>query len=406
MAKNKGTEIQAQNNQVDVVPTVSPEVIETFKMIEAECKDIVNIESQTERFFVTARLTQQIQAAFDQPGVMDAFMQLQNSPLGFKTDQKSGYAPNVVRDALVAAFMYGVAPVGNQINIISGQCYVAKEGFKYKLKNDAKCIDAGLTGFRLDNFRFIRFSEETGTMVVSLDVHWTQNDKDYRHTLPEIHVIHAFATKSYRGGSLDQAFGKAERKAYAWLYAKITGDRIPDGDAAEAEEAGQYIETTAKEVEEEQPASDKTVAYLRKLINNQIFSDKAKSAIMERFNNLEGMTQKQAEQRVGAMLNKINKGGGKIPGEVQETSEASEAIDIEADVFQDAEPDGEPGDLSMTERSEFVKKIMTLGTEIHGGKWPQKKKEIMAIINPEKKTLSKFDREELETLYSVLEQSK
>jgi len=389
MAGRKKNQVQKQQ-QTAVVPVVSGEVIEHFKMIETECRELVAMDSQVEKFFKTGELVQKLQAAFDMPGVMDSFMQLQGSALGFKTDKDSsgGYRDlKVVRDALVSCFMYGIAPVGNQMNIISGQCYVAKEGFKYKLKHDKKCIDAGLDGFRLDNFRHVRNSQDTGTMVLSCEVHWGQSGEDYSHTLEEIHVIHVFPNGKYRGGSLDQACGKAERKAYAWLYNKITGERIPDGDASEAEMADAIV------VEAETMADASTIEYLDSLLQNPAITQKARKMIADRWGSNDGITQSQAEQRIGSLLKRIKDAGGTV-GTV-DSAEAEEADPV----AKEPEAKASPGDTAS--KLKIRKEIEEVGFRVYQDKWSKEKVTVIGLCS-DATSLSGMSLGELEVMLQVL----
>lgn len=92
---------------------------------------------------IVARSVQQFRRLLSD-AVMADIMQLQNSPLGFKTDNREGYGRDVVRDCVVQAFMRGLRVTGNEINIIAGNLYVTKEGFERLLAE----LD-GLTGLKI-----------------------------------------------------------------------------------------------------------------------------------------------------------------------------------------------------------------------------------------------------------------
>ena len=395
-----------KKQQTAVVPIVSPEIIEGLVAIEDRCKDLVKLDSQIEKMFATSQIVQELQATFDQPGVMAAFMDLQNSPLGFKTDAKSGYAPNIVRDALVSCFMLGIAPINNQMNIISGQCYVAKEGFKYKLKNDPKVIDKGLEGFRLDDFKFVRLSPETGTMVVGLVVHWSQSGEDFSHPLPEIHVIHAMPKGNFRGGSLDQAFGKAERKAYSWLYAKITGDRIPDGDADETQAGGVGEYNVEGSVIDDQgedfPAEEATLAYIGLLLGNPVLTQKFRDGVAQRWGT-GTVSEAVAQKRTASLINTIRQHGGKVPPFTEANREEEISVD---NTEQAAEPKtgNGPKPGGMQEKAALIKQIHTKGTAIYGGKkgWDAERPKLIGLVSSGKTSTTKLDVDELKTLLEVL----
>ncbi len=89
---------------------------------------------------VTAQAMQQIRDALT-ADLMRDFLLLSNSPLGFRTDRgpgsastKEAYSDAQIKDALIQAMLRGVRPIGNEFNIIAGQCYITKEGFRRLLR--------------------------------------------------------------------------------------------------------------------------------------------------------------------------------------------------------------------------------------------------------------------------------
>lgn len=68
---------------------------------------------------------------------MKPIMELQGNRIGFKTDKDNngGYPVETVKNCIIEAVLMGVQPVGNQFNIIAGNCYLTKEGIGYLLKN-------------------------------------------------------------------------------------------------------------------------------------------------------------------------------------------------------------------------------------------------------------------------------
>jgi len=173
------------------------------------------------------------------PKVMEPVMNLQNTSLGFKTDKNpGGYPLDVVRDCLIEACLKGVYPVGNEFNIIAGQCYITKEGMGHLLRDIpglSYTITPGIPRGHGDN----------GAITPML-VEWTYGGKENRK---ELHV----PTRVNRMMGVDAILGKATRKARAWLYATITGQEIGDGDAdnnagvidIEPENGGAKVEKTS-----------------------------------------------------------------------------------------------------------------------------------------------------------------
>ena len=83
--------------------------------------------------------------------VMNMLMTLQGSPLGFKTDKDKtgGYPVETVRDVMIdMTIKGGFLLFQNEVNIISGQGYVTKDGFKGWF---ARASKAGLCTYPIIN---------------------------------------------------------------------------------------------------------------------------------------------------------------------------------------------------------------------------------------------------------------
>jgi len=152
------------------------------------------------------------------PKVMEPIMNLQNTSLGFKTDQTvSGYQVDVVRDCLIEACLNGVYPVGNEFNIIARQCYITKEGFAHKLRDIH-----GLSYTITPDIPHLN-AEGTGA-ILAMSIEWTYNGKSATKAMK-------FAIRVNKMMGADAIIGKATRKARAWLYTTITGQEVGDGEA-------------------------------------------------------------------------------------------------------------------------------------------------------------------------------
>jgi hypothetical protein len=147
---------------------------------------------------------------------MVPIMKLQGNKLGFKTDKdsSSGYPEKVVKNCLIEAVLTGVQPVGNQFNIIAGNCYITKEGFGYLLKNVEKLVYEIIP--ELPNIQ----GEKA---AAKMKIRW-----GYGSISEEREIIFPIKLNKYMGA--DAVIGKATRKARAWLYNNLTGTEISDGD--------------------------------------------------------------------------------------------------------------------------------------------------------------------------------
>lgn len=195
---------------------------ETAEKLSASVTSVLG-SAETDAFtkaFTIAEATTSIKGLLTNE-VMGSIMALQGSKLGFKTDKddKGGYPVGVVRDCLMEAVLTGVQPVGNQFNIISGNCYITKEGFGYLLKNIPTLSYELIFGIPV-----IDASKKSAT--VKVDIKWTYKGKSETRSID-------FPIKSNEYMGVDGVLGKATRKARAWLYTTITNVEISDGDAEE-----------------------------------------------------------------------------------------------------------------------------------------------------------------------------
>lgn len=151
------------------------------------------------------------------PEVMANIMRLQNNAIGFRTDNAAGYPLDVVRDCLIEATLRGVYPVGNEFNIISGRCYITKEGYWHKLKDIP-----GLSWVEVPGIP--RIAGDGSGAICKIRIEWTLNGEKSSQELE-------MAIRVNKGMGADAIVGKLTRKARAWLYTTITGQDAGDGDA-------------------------------------------------------------------------------------------------------------------------------------------------------------------------------
>jgi hypothetical protein len=149
--------------------------------------------------------------------VMRSIMPLQNTSLGFRTDKPDGYDERIVRDCFIEASLRGLHPVGNEWNIISGRCYVTKEGFTRLLRELP-----GLTDLRL-SFGVPKGAGDRGATVPAKAT-WKYHGKadSLEREIP---------IRVNGGMGADAILGKAERKLRAAVYSQITGTTMSDGEA-------------------------------------------------------------------------------------------------------------------------------------------------------------------------------
>lgn len=154
---------------------------------------------------------------------MKPILALQGNRLGFRTDKDKtgGYDKDVVKNCLIEATLMGLQVTGNHFNIIAGNTYPTKEGLGYLLANFP-----GLT-YTLTT-ALPRINSDKTSAAVGVKIKWTLAGKSSEESF-EIPI------KVDQYTSVDALIGKATRKGRAWLYSKISGTEITDGEVEDGE---------------------------------------------------------------------------------------------------------------------------------------------------------------------------
>jgi len=188
------------------------------KELNTQILAVLNNNSQGfQKAFVMATAIQVLKERLTKE-FMQPIMALQGSNLGFKSDKDKtgGYPEEEVKGCLIDAVLLGLQPTGNEFNIIGGNMYPTRQGFgsllekinglKYNLtyKNPTTASD-----------------QKSANCIVTID--WDLNGEKGSQIID-------FPIKSNAYATADALLGKAERKARRWLFNKLKGTDIPDGD--------------------------------------------------------------------------------------------------------------------------------------------------------------------------------
>ena len=164
------------------------------------------------------------------PAVMDQVVALKNSKLGFLTDENADaargkiirYSKEQLKTPIIEALLRGAHLVGNEMNVISANCYLTKEYFVRHVKEFP-----GLTGFspRLSVPKLV-----DGKTVVKFRATWKLNGKSM-----ELKGEIPIRVNKYMGD--DAILGKATRKMMHRIYCKLTGSEWPEGEVTDFDSA-------------------------------------------------------------------------------------------------------------------------------------------------------------------------
>jgi hypothetical protein len=188
--------------------------------IASEC----NLTKAPKSFGTSIMVARAMQELRDilQGEILSSLMQLQGTELGFVTDRdkrpkdapadwKPGYPEHVVRDVAIAAILRGFQMVNNEVNIIAGKFYGAKNGF-IRLVRELP----GLAELKIKEGRVVKSSDVVA--LVPMSVTWK-----LRGVADSIECDVPVKIDQY--STIDQILGKATRKILARVYARVTGSK-------------------------------------------------------------------------------------------------------------------------------------------------------------------------------------
>jgi len=189
--------------------------------------------------------------------VMKDIMALANTPLGFLTDRKPGqrdkngkevapYSEAVIRDAVVEGMLRGASIIGNEMNVLVGRCYLTKAYFERAVREWPGLTHLAITEgvpTRTTSSRYV---------LVPMRANWQLNgipqELRCEHTSE---VDSRIPVVENEGMGADAVLGKAKRKLFAKIFARLAGS---DWIAEQAELDGDAVDVVATEpVEPEEP---------------------------------------------------------------------------------------------------------------------------------------------------------
>jgi len=199
------------------------------------------------RAFALAEGVQALRQAVEP--LLPSILPLMNSRLGFLTDKRGPtYPVDVVRDCVVEALCRGLNLIGNEWNIIGGNCYTTKEGYE-RLVGELP----GLTD--LDLSPGVPTMRDGGALV-RVHATWCYQGKALHLTDDKGQSGRTFAIRVNAGMGADAILGKATRKALKAIYQKSTGCVHADGEVGEAVPLLSRTETVAAKLGAPAPEVD------------------------------------------------------------------------------------------------------------------------------------------------------
>lgn len=161
--------------------------------------------------------------------VMKDIMALANTPLGFLTDRKPGqrdkhgkevapYSEAVIRDCVVEGMLRGASIIGNEMNVLVGRCYLTKQYFERAVREWPGLTDLAITEGVPTRTTASRY------VLVPMRASWRLNGVP--HDLRCEHSSEGdsrIAVIENEGMGIDAVLGKARRKFFARILARLTG---------------------------------------------------------------------------------------------------------------------------------------------------------------------------------------
>jgi len=207
-------------------PSLLDQVMEaTSERLDSKVREVSKQLSVTEGHFRRAMIMAKGVHIFREmltDGIMAEIMSLMNNPLGFQTDRgpgkpnKTPYDVDLVRDVMVSAFLQGAFPVGNEIAILFGQCFLQKAYWSRMVREIP-----GISDLRVVvGTPIVREGKATVRVACSWKLAGIPNELRDQEGKPGI----VFSTILNSQGPVDNACqGKAERQALKRVCELIRG---------------------------------------------------------------------------------------------------------------------------------------------------------------------------------------
>jgi len=162
-------------------------------------------------------------------------MPLMNDQNGFRCDRPSKSNPNSytvpeVRNCVVTALIQGLYLIGNEFNIIAGQCFVTQNGWRRKFEELPGISDITIAPGQPVN--------RDGQWSVRVKLSWLMDGKNDQLIGTDDKPGQAFTVECHGAAKSSQLIGKAIGDAYQAAYRKATGSKLtlaalPGGDVDE-----------------------------------------------------------------------------------------------------------------------------------------------------------------------------
>lgn len=201
------------------------------------------------KVFKVAEKVRDLRALLAVPGVMDNIMPLMNTSIGFRTDRpnervKTPYSVRDVAECTIVAASHGALPVGNEFNMLAGNCYLTKGFYGRHLRQMVK--DGAIREF--DVSHTVPKMDSTGRgALLTTTIRWQDRAGEaHEHKMD-------LGLRVNSGQGVDALWGKADRRAYHWLHDYLTGRSTPSGDVDSASEA---VDVVGKTLPDDAPETE------------------------------------------------------------------------------------------------------------------------------------------------------
>ncbi len=191
---------------------------EAFAQLGELCQDISlklkDAPTEMERMARRAIALNVLGKCIDGP-VLKAFMHLQGSPLGFRTDKDRnrdgskgpGYSEDIVRDVAIQTLIIGLSMDGNVVNIIGGNMYVTQQGFE-------RLVFESIEG---------ALEEIPGIPQVKGDACYVTYGAKWKYGGEQMELKNNYVLQANTYIGFDAYLGKARRRMLRDVYRRITG---------------------------------------------------------------------------------------------------------------------------------------------------------------------------------------
>ena len=224
MSENTVVATTGDNEAVAEIGLTKENLIKIEEVSKKYLFENIKVDGELQKAVLIAQGLKEMQKIVT-PEIMAPLMNLMGTTMGFvtdKDDETDKYSVDVVKQVLIEGMLNGVFPYNNQLNILVGRLYIAKNGYTAKIS-------------KLEDITDFVWRHELVDKTAG-GHHWVGFKATWKQSGVEKSLDGEIPIKKYSTDSPDAVMGKGERKLKYRCYCAMTETKISEAEELDATE--------------------------------------------------------------------------------------------------------------------------------------------------------------------------